>query len=256
MKTFRVTIFGKKQDELHYSALAIKIKTAFNEKYLNKTQNIYGTGLQTELSVPLYWGLVPDELKNKIAASLAKRVEADQWQLDVGLLGQKAILNALSENGYADIAYKLATRETYPSWGWWIKNGATTLYENWDINAANDISLNHIMFGEIGAWLYKGLGGIYPDPQHPGFKHILFKPNFATDLSEFEATHKSPYGDITSSWITQGNKIIYTVVIPPNASGTVYFRQVKEKTITLNGKIVIDEIRLFSGSHIFMIEKR
>jgi alpha-L-rhamnosidase len=248
-------LFGKKQDELNYSALAKKIKTAFNEKYLDKSQNIYGTGLQTELSVPLYWGLVPDELKNKIAASLAKRVEADQWQLDVGLLGQKAILNALSENGYADIAYRLASRETYPSWGWWIKNGATTLYENWDIDAANDISLNHIMFGEIGAWLYKGLGGIYPDPKHPGFKHILFKPNFATDLDEFEATHKSLYGEIKSSWKTLGTKIIYTVVVPPNASATVFFTSVKDKKISLQGdRVVNNKAGLLSGSYSFTIE--
>ncbi len=83
------------------------------------------------------------------------------------LLGTKAILNALSENGYADLAYTLAAQKTLPSWGWWIVNGATTLYENWPIDAKSDISLNHIMFGEIGAWFYKGLGGIKPDPLTP-----------------------------------------------------------------------------------------
>ena len=82
--------------------------------------------------------------------------------MDVGLLGTKAILNALSENGYADLAYTLASQSTYPSWGWWIVNGATTLYENWPIDTKSDISMNHIMFGEIGAWMYKGLGGIFP----------------------------------------------------------------------------------------------
>lgn len=110
---------------------------------------------------------------------------ADGSHLDVGLLGTKAILNALSENGYADLAYTLASQESYPSWGWWIKNGATTLYENWPIDADSHISMNHIMFGEIGAWMYKGLGGIKPDPEQPGFKNVLLKPNFVKGWIDF-----------------------------------------------------------------------
>ena len=151
-------LLGKQSDHEKYAKLAARIKTAFNKKYLNSGTGIYGQGIQTELSVPLYWGLVPDELKSKVAANLAKRVEADSQHIDVGLLGTKAILNALSENGYAGLAYKVASQETFPSWGWWMVNGATTLYENWPIDAKSDISMNHIMFGEIGAWLYKGVG--------------------------------------------------------------------------------------------------
>jgi len=247
-------LLGFKEDKEYYSTLATRIKNAFNEKYLDKSRGIYGSGLQTELSVPLYWGLAPDDLKSKVATVLAKRVEADQFQLDVGLLGQKAILSALSENGYAEVAYKLAAREAYPSWGWWIKNGATTLYENWNIDAKNDISLNHIMFGELGAWLYKGLGGIYPDPQHPGFKHIILKPNFVRDLREFEANHKGPYGNIKSSWVRKGSKVTYTVVIPANSSGTVYFPGVKGQKVTLDSKLVTDSSNLSSGSYTFIIE--
>ena len=119
--------------------------------------------MQTELSVPLYWGLVPEELKSKVAANLAKRIEADSVKLDVGLLGTKAILNALSENGYAELAYKLAARKHFhPGVGGLsmvqlpcMKTGPSM---------QSDISMNHIMFGEIGAWMYKALGGIKPDP--------------------------------------------------------------------------------------------
>jgi alpha-L-rhamnosidase len=136
-------------------------------KYLNEQTGSYNKGLQTELSVPLFMGLVPDAYKSKVAANLAKRVEADNFHLDVGVLGGRAILSALSDNGYADVAYKIASQETYPSWGWWMVNGATTLYENWKIDAKHDISLNHIMFGDIGAWLYRGIGGIKPDELQP-----------------------------------------------------------------------------------------
>jgi alpha-L-rhamnosidase len=214
-------LLGKQDDQATYSALANKIKHAFNAKYLNTKTGIYGSGLQTELSAALYWGLVPDSIKATVAANLAKRVRADNNHLDVGLLGTKTILNALSENGYADLAYTLAAQETFPSWGWWIKNGATTLYENWPIDAKSDISLNHIMFGEIGAWLYKGLGGIRPDPAQPGFKNILLEPHVVTGLNQFEASHDSPYGTIVSSWKRNGRKITYQVVVPPGSTATV-----------------------------------
>ncbi len=214
-------LFNKKEDYLKYQSLAKKIKAAFNAKFYNKNKGIYGSGLQTELSVPLMWGLVPDSLVTKVASNLAKRIEADGWKLDVGLLGTKAILNALSENGYAQIAYRLATAEAFPSWGWWIKNGATTLYENWPIEAKSDISMNHIMFGEIGAWMYKALGGIRPDPQSPGFKNILLEPHFVEGLDHFEAKHQSPYGQIRSNWKRENGRILFEFTIPAAASAMV-----------------------------------
>jgi alpha-L-rhamnosidase len=148
-------------------------------------------------------------------------VAADSYHLDVGLLGTKAILGALSENGQADVAYRLAAQETYPSWGWWMANGATTLYENWPIDAKSDISMNHIMFGEIGAWLYKGLGGIKPDPERPGFQNVLLTPHFVAGLDHFEATHESPYGNIRSAWQRKGAAVSYAVTVPPNATATL-----------------------------------
>ena len=227
-------MLGKNADFEQYLKLANKIQTAFNDKYLDKTTGIYGSGLQTELSVPLYWGLVPDEFKSKVAANLAKRVEADNNHLDVGLLGTKAILNALSENGYADLAYKLAAQETFPSWGWWIVNGATTLYENWPIDAKSDISMNHIMFGEIGAWFYKGLGGIKPDPDHVGFKNILLEPHFVDGLNTFDASFNAPTGKIESSWNKENGKVVYRVSIPPNATATLKLTLREGQKLTKN----------------------
>jgi len=234
-------LLGKAQDQQQYSALAEKIRKAFNAKYYHAESGLYGSGLQTEMSIALYWGLVPPALKARVAENLAKRVIADGNQLDVGLLGTKAILNALSENGYAGLAYTLASRESFPSWGWWIVNGATTLYENWPINAKSDISLNHIMFGEIGAWLYKGLGGILPDPDRPGFKHILLRPHFVEGLDSLKASHEGPYGKIVSSWKRSGSHGVYNVVIPPNSTATIRFEDVpgQMRTIYSRGKEVM-----------------
>lgn len=210
-------LLGKEKDAVKYLSLSRKIKDAINVKYLNGETGIYAAGLQTELSAPLYWGIVPNDVRSRVAKKLAERVEADEG-LDVGLLGSKTILNALSENGYADLAYKLASNEEYPSWGWWIKNGATTLYENWKIEGNTDISLNHIMFGEISAWFYKGLGGIKPDAEQPGFKNVLLEPHFVDSLDRFSANYNGPYGTILSSWKKIGKKITYEVTIPANST--------------------------------------
>lgn len=247
-------LLGKMSDYKKYSELAVKVKNAFNAKYLNKATSIYNTGLQTELSVPLFWGIVPDEYKTKVAENLAKRVAADGFHLDVGLLGTKAILNALSENGYADVAYKVAAQKTFPSWGWWIANGATTLYENWPIDAKSDISMNHIMFGEIGAWLYKAPGGIKPDENQPGFKHILLDPKVVEGLDYFEASHNGPYGQIKSSWKRTKNGIQYNITIPANSSATFPLPIIKNQLVQLNGKITkAGKINLPSGKHVITV---
>jgi alpha-L-rhamnosidase len=238
-------LFGKTTDFERYSTLAEKIKAAINKKYLNSETGIYGSGLQTELSVALHWNLVPEELRSKVADNLARRVEQDNKHIDVGLLGTKTILNALSENGYAQLAYEVASQETFPSWGWWIVNGATTFYENWPIDAGKDISLNHIMFGEINAWYYKALGGIFPDESQPGFKNIVLKPNFVEGLSHFEASHESPYGNIVSSWQRKGKTITYNVTVPANSTATLY----------LNGKSVRENNRLLEKNSWIEINK-
>lgn len=247
-------LFNKNDDYKYYSDLANKIKNAINNKYLNNETGIYANGTQTELSVPLQWKIVPDNMIPLVAKNLDKRVEEADFHLDVGVLGAKALLNALSENGYPETAYKVAVQDTYPSWGWWIVNGATTLLENWDLDAARDISDNHMMFGEIGAWFFKGLGGIYPDADHPGFKHIILRPHFEKDLEEFSAEFNSPYGTIVSDWKWDDDIVIYNVVIPANSSATFYLPEHTEvHGVDTKG---FDKIDLDSGSYTFKISYR
>jgi alpha-L-rhamnosidase len=261
-------LLGKKEDHEKYSALALKIRNAINAKYLDRAKGIYGNGTQTELSFPLYWNIVPADMRTAVAANLARSVEADSFSLDVGLLGTKTILNALSENGYAGHAYRLASRETYPSWGWWIVNGATTLYENWKIDARNDISLNHIMFGEIGAWFYKGLGGILPDENNPGFRNIRLQPQFPEGLNHFDASFNSVNGLITSSWKRNDDVIEYKVVVPANCTADLRLPATGSTKISSGGQPLITgtgissirksedgfSIRLLSGTYHFTIK--
>ena len=253
-------MFGKQADAEKYTALAQKVKNAINAKYLNRETGIYGDGVQTQMSVPLQWGVVPDDMREKVAANLAKRVLADNKHLDVGLLGTKAILNALSENGYADLAFTVASQKDFPSWGWWIVNGATTLYENWPIDAKNDLSLNHIMFGEVSAWFFKALGGIKPDPAQPGFKNVILQPHFVTGLNFANVSHRSPYGEIVSKWERKKNDIKYSVTIPANSTADLFLpEKIQVKKVTLSdGKTTVtpqknaaNAYRLPAGSYIF-----
>jgi alpha-L-rhamnosidase len=256
-------IFGKQQDYEKYSELAARIRNAINDKYLDRSTGIYAKGFQTELCVPLKWGVVPDEMRDKVASNLVAVIEKNGNSMDVGLLGTKAILNALSENGYADLAYSLASRDSFPSWGWWIVNGATTLYENWPLDSKRDISMNHIMFGEIGAWMYKALGGIFPDEENPGFKNVILKPNFVKGLDHFEAEHEGPYGKIISSWKRNGNSIDYRVVIPPSSTATLSIAAVEilengarsssDRNISVSNDGNHQTMKLKSGTYSFKI---
>ncbi|MDP4184010.1 MAG: family 78 glycoside hydrolase catalytic domain [Bacteroidota bacterium] len=259
-------ILGKESDFRNYSALAEKIAKSINDKYLNKETCIYGSGFQTELSAPLFWGIVPEDLRAKVSENLAKRVISDNRHIDVGLLGSKTILNALSENGYADLAYEVAAQEDYPSWGYWIKNGATTLFENWRIEAQSDLSRNHIMFGEIGAWYFKALGGIKADWENPGFRNVLLEPHFVKGLNSFNCSHNSAYGKIVSSWKRKGTKIDYQVTIPANCSARLTLKgsKILEKNKELSRNQFIQVLQnnnslnvlsLKSGSYRFIIEQ-
>ena len=150
-------MFGFQEDEIKYSAVAEEVRNAINAKYLDPASGIYAEGMQTDQSLPLVFGLVPDEAKAKVVEALVKKVEADDYHVNAGVHGAKAVLNALSENGRGDIAYRIASAVDYPSWGWWLVNGRTTLIENWRLDASRDNSDNHIMFGDVAAWFHRSL---------------------------------------------------------------------------------------------------
>ena len=137
-------------------------------------------------------------------------------------MGCKTVMNALTEAGYADRAFRMITQQDYPSWGNWLRQGATTLFENWDYNGlAAGYSQNHIMYGEIGAWMYKALAGINVDPENPGFRNVLLKPHFVDGLDYVKASYRSPYGIIRSEWTRRDGHVIYSVTVPANSTATL-----------------------------------
>lgn len=236
-------LMGNIKDAEYYEAASLNVKNAINNKFLNRETGIYASGFQTELSMPLYWDIVPKDCIKKVAEQLSKCVLKKHNHLDVGIMGCKTILNALTETGHVEQAYEMLTQQDFPSWGNWLRQGATTLYENWNYSglARGCYSQNHIMYGELGAWMYKALAGINVDPENPGFKNVLLKPHFVKDLDYVKASYKSPYGLIKSEWKKKGNKIEYKVTIPAGSTATLY----------LNGNK--DPQNLQSGSYNFEI---
>ncbi len=208
---------GNSADARKYEQLAAKIKIAFNKKFYDPETGSYGNGSQTSLSCALYQGLVERENRARVLNNLVAAVKKNNDHIDTGILGAKYILNTLTANGRADVAYEIASQKTMPGWGWWIEQGATTLWEEWDGTA----SRNHIMFGDISAWFYKALAGINPDPAHPGFRHFFIHPNVVGDLTSARASYDSVCGQIESAWREADGRFLLTIRIPANTSATL-----------------------------------
>ena len=210
-------LLGQADDAKKYSELAASIKAAFNEKYFHDDTALYDQGSQTALSCALYQGLVEPANRDRVLANLVAAVDKTDGHIDTGILGAKYLLNALLENGRADVAYRMVAQKDQPGWGWWLAQGATTLWEQWDGNA----SRNHIMFGDVSAWFYKALAGIRPDPQSPGFKHFFIAPQIVGDLTAARGEYNSIRGKIVSDWKVVKGEFFLTLIIPANTTATV-----------------------------------
>ncbi|MDD3928084.1 MAG: family 78 glycoside hydrolase catalytic domain, partial [bacterium] len=211
-------LLGKMEDAEKYAALAAEIRRAFNREFFDKATGLYANGSQTAQSCALYHHLTETEHCDIVLQRLIEDIEKKDWHLDTGILGAKYVMNVLTDYDRADIAYRIATQKTYPGLGYWIEQGATTLWERWD----GEYSRNHIMFGDIAAWMYKTLAGINPDPDKPGFENIVVKPHPVDDLTFAEATYDSIRGRIRSRWERTGDGLELQLTIPVNATATVH----------------------------------
>jgi alpha-L-rhamnosidase len=212
-------LMGNYAESEQYSNLAAQIGLSFNSSFFNGNTSQYAGGTQTAQSCALYQGLVDSNQIPAVASALAASVAANGNLIDTGILGSKYMLRALCDNGHSDTAMTLAAQTAYPSWGNWVVNGATTLWETWSGAGSGD-SLNHIMFGDISAWFIEYLAGIRPGA--PGYSQVIIKPEITGALAWAQASHDSPYGPISSAWQVNGQAISLNVSIPPGSSGIVY----------------------------------
>ena len=210
-------ILGRQDDREEYQALARRIQSAFQARFVDEATGYVTGGCQTSMSCALYHGLVDGAVREKVFRALVREVERKEYHIDCGILGTKYLLRVLTEYGRADIAYRIARQTTFPGWGWWIMQGATTLWETWDGAASH----NHHMFSSIGDWFYRDLGGISPDPEDPGFHHIMIRPHPVEGISWVKTWHRSLYGHIVCNWSVKNGSFTLKVTVPANCTATV-----------------------------------
>ena len=211
-------VLGQDADARKYAALAAQIKAAFNRAFYDPKKRQYEQGTQFANAFPLFLGLVaaPDQpaVLENILGDLKKRND----HFNVGVLGAKYLIDALTQFGRADVAFKLATQTGNPSWAYMLEGGRTTLSEFWDLHGSH----NHVMMGSIDGWFYRTLAGIQPDEARPGFEHIVIKPFIPDSLSHVRANVQTVRGRVAVEWTKAGGGLQLNVTIPANCSATVH----------------------------------
>ncbi|MFN3650733.1 MAG: family 78 glycoside hydrolase catalytic domain [Armatimonadota bacterium] len=225
-------LLGKEADAKKYSELADSIRDAFNRTFFKPETAQYADGSQAALSCALYQGLVPKGEEQRVLKNLVAAVDKHDGHVFAGILGTKYLLHALRDNGRPDVAYRVTAQTTFPSWGHWLEQGATTLWEAWN----GTDSRNHIMFGDVSAWFYRALAGINPDPAGPGFKKVIIRPYLPEGMTFARATYPSIHGTIQSGWTRDRSGVTLAVTIPANSSATVYVPAAENHRVIEGGR--------------------
>jgi hypothetical protein len=188
---------GKTADSKELQNLAQKIQDAYNRKFLKADNEgaYYFDNSQAANAIPLAFGLCQQNKQAEVALHLVKSLENADYSLTMGVLGLYAIFDALCDNGHTDIAYKLVSKRTYPSWGYMISQGATSMWEFWDGRGSH----NHMFVGgKMNAFLIKNIAGI--SSLKPGYSEVIIKPGVVGDLTKVNASIFSPKGKIETEW--------------------------------------------------------
>jgi alpha-L-rhamnosidase len=234
------TLLGKQAEANDFSRLADRLGVAFNKTYFHRPTGQYSNGSPTSSVLPLAFGMVRDQDRQGVTEALIRKIEEqNKGHIGTGLIGGQWLMQVLAEIGHPDVAYEIASQTSYPSWGYMISKGATTVWELWNGDTANPAmnSGNHLMLvGDLITWLYENLAGICPDPAQPGFKHILMCPTPVGDLTFVKASHKSPYGKIVSDWKRDGDRFTWSFTVPANTTATAYVPAKDAGSVRESGK--------------------
>lgn len=267
-------VLGNSSDAAKYTTLLEKIKAAFLKEYLTPNGRLV-SGSQTAYTLALHFDMLPEALRAQAAERLATNVKDYNNHLTTGFLGTPYLCHVLTRFGYTDIAFKLLMQETYPSWLYPVKMGATTIWERWDGQKPDSSfqtpgmnSFNHYAYGAIGDWMYRVVAGIDTYEDGPGYKHSRIMPHIGGNLTYANADLETGYGKLKSYWKIENGTIVLEVTVPANTTATVYLpatdeSQVKEGGGQLananlaikakeNGYIMVD---IGSGNYHFTIGK-
>jgi alpha-L-rhamnosidase len=242
---------GKTKDGAQYRELFEKIKAAFAQKYL-KPDGTLSVDTQTAYALALYVDLLPDNLRVATGARLAKKIEDNEGRMSTGFLGTRPLLPVLSATGQSDLAVRLLQSRKYPSWGYEVEQGATTIWERWNsytkdkgFGGAQNAEMNsfaHYAFGAVCEWMFSQLAGIQTDG--PGYKRIIIRPTPPSPGSNpdqkpidwVRAHYDSIHGRIASAWKLEGASFSLEVTIPANTAATVYLPSREAASVMESGK--------------------
>lgn len=236
MMTDIANVLGNQIDAERYGAFCSNIQKAFNAAFLNAGESVYCTGIpagyrQTSNIIPAAFGLIPLENVEGIIDHLIQDIIDKGGHLDTGIVGTKYLLSVLTEYGKGEIAYRIVNQTTFPGWGYWIENGATTNWEAWE---AEGRSRNHYAFGTVDEWFYKYLAGIRAESS--GYKRIRIKPHVLDGLDYVEAQQETVRGTISVCWFREKNNFLrLNIVVPANTTATVYVPSEERNTILETG---------------------
>lgn len=220
---------GKADDEKMWRETANGLRRDFNRKYYHPETGCYDNGTVTSGVLALRWGMVPEGEEQRVFAGVVEQTEKRFGShIATGVLGTQEIMRCLTEYGREDLALTLATNTDFPSWGYMVKNGATTIWELWNGVTANPEmnSCNHVMLlGDLVIWYYQYLAGIRQRPDSRGYKHILLQPTFIRGLDRVDGAYQSIYGEIRSSWRRVQDTVVWDFTIPANTTADVCLPQ-------------------------------
>ena len=229
-------ILGKTDEADVYLKLAAAIRQAFHKQFFNPGTGTYADGSQTANLLALYLNMAPDDLRSAALSDLTGDIiYTHDTHLTTGIVGTKYLLPLLTRSGRSDLAYELATQTTYPSWGYMLSKGATTLWELWQYKTGPSMnSHNHPMYGSVGAWFYSALAGINPDPVEPGFQKIRFEPQVVRDLRWASGSMETVRGLVASSWTRDGQRLKLDVTIPVGSTAEIVVPKLGRSSVAIS----------------------
>jgi alpha-L-rhamnosidase len=236
------TVLNKQDDVTNYTALLKRIKNAFFKEYVTPNGRLV-SGTQTAYTLALNFDMLPESLRTQAAQRLVENIHGYGNHLTTGFLGTPYLCHVLTRFGRNDIAYRLLLQDTYPSWLYPVKMGATTIWERWDgirpdksFEAASMNSFNHYSYGAIGDWMYRVMTGMDTYNDGPGYKHIKIMPHPGGGFTHATATLQTYYGDLTSGWEIKDGKTYYTIEIPANTKADIFLPAAQPDEITEGDK--------------------
>lgn len=232
-------VLGKKDDIAYYTTLLEKVKSAFRKEYVTGSGRLV-SGTQTAYVLALQFDMLDPAQRGYAAELLVKNIKAYNNHITTGFLGTPYICHVLSKFGYSDLAYTLLFQDTYPSWLYPVKMGATTIWERWDgikpdgsFQNAGMNSFNHYAYGAIGDWMYRVVTGI--EIEKEGYKKSIINPIISNSLNYASSFTNTPYGKIQSGWYKNENSMDFSVEIPANTTSAIYLPVTNIEKLTVDG---------------------